>query len=126
MSRDILAVDDEEDIVRLVQFVLERAGYTVRTALSGVEALERVKEAIPALIICDIMMPHMDGLELVRRLKAEPSTEIIPVVMLTARSSDADVSEGWLQGADLYLTKPFSPFELLNFVNRLVPAEPAG
>ena len=122
MLKEILAVDDEEDICRLLQFVLEREGYVVRTALSGVEALQRVDEKLPDLIICDIMMPHMDGEELLRRLKTRSDTQNIPVVMLTARTGDQVVEEVWNLGAELYLSKPFSPLELLSFVKRILSA----
>ncbi|MDQ2732330.1 MAG: response regulator [Armatimonadota bacterium] len=119
MPKKILAVDDEKHIVRLVQVNLERAGYTVVTAFDGVEALEKVKGEKPDMIVCDVMMPRMDGFEVLRNLKADAATRDIPVIMLTAKAQDADVFKGWQSGVDAYLTKPFNPMELLAFVKRI-------
>ena len=121
MAQRILAVDDDEDICRLVQFCLERVGYAVQTAYNGREGLDLVAAERPDLIIADIMMPFMDGFEMVRRIKADPNTEDIPIIMLTARTGDTYVTEAWQQGVDLYLPKPFDPMELLSFVHRLLP-----
>ncbi|HET6386589.1 MAG TPA: response regulator [Armatimonadota bacterium] len=119
MAKKILAVDDEKHIVRLVQVNLERAGYQVVTAFDGVEALEKVKGERPDMIVCDVMMPRMDGFEVLRNLKSDASTRDIPVIMLTAKAQDADVLRGWTSGVDCYLTKPFNPMELLSFVKRI-------
>lgn len=108
-KREILVVDDEEDILELVTFNLTREGYIVRRASSGEEALESVRKKIPHLIILDLMLPGMDGLEAARRLKKDPSTEDIPIIMLTAKGEEADVVAGLELGADDYVTKPFSP-----------------
>jgi two-component system alkaline phosphatase synthesis response regulator PhoP/two-component system response regulator VicR len=118
-KKKILAVDDEKHIVRLVQVNLERAGYEVVTAFDGVEALKKVEEESPHLIVLDVMMPQMDGFETLKHLKANPKTRDIPVIMLTAKAQDADVFRGWQSGVDCYLTKPFSPLELLTFVKRI-------
>lgn len=120
MAKKILAVDDEKHIVRLVQINLQKAGYEVATAGTGREALERVGEFGPDLIVMDVMMPEMDGFEALKKLKENPDTRDIPVIMLTAKAQDADVFRGWQSGADLYLTKPFNPAELLSFVKRLL------
>ncbi len=119
MSQKILVVDDEPHIVRLVQVNLQKAGYTVSTASNGREALEAVANEQPDLMVLDVMMPEMDGLETLKRLKGNPETDDIPVILLTAKAQDADVFEGWKSGADLYLTKPFNPGELLLFVQRI-------
>lgn len=119
MPQKILAVDDEKHIVRLIQVNLERAGYEVITAFDGVEALRRVQEDHPDLIVLDVMMPQMDGFETLKNLKANPQTRDIPVIMLTAKAQDADVFRGWQSGVDCYLTKPFNPLELLTFVKRI-------
>lgn len=116
----ILAVDDEKHIVRLVQINLQKEGYEVATANTGKEALEVVKTFGPDLIVMDVMMPEMDGFEALKKLKENPATSEIPVIMLTAKAQDADVFRGWQSGADLYLTKPFNPAELLTFVKRLL------
>ncbi|MEM0011514.1 MAG: response regulator [Candidatus Bathyarchaeia archaeon] len=119
MPKKILVVDDERPIVRLVQVNLEHAGYEVVTAYDGREALEKVEQEKPDLIILDVMMPQMDGFEVIQRLQANPKTRDIPVIMLTAKAQDADVFRGWQSGVTLYLTKPFSPFELISFVRRI-------
>jgi len=122
MKPKILAVDDQEHIVRLVQITLERVGYSVRTAPDGLQALQMVQAEPPDLIICDVMMPRMNGFEVVRRLRAEEGTKDIPIIMLTVRTGDTDVSDAWGVGVDCYLSKPFDPSELVTFVQRLLPA----
>jgi DNA-binding response OmpR family regulator len=108
----ILAADDDDDILQLVVFRLERSGYTVLQARDGEEALALAAEHRPDLAVLDVMMPKMDGIELTRRLRAEPATSRMPIILLTARVQDADVQEGFDAGADDYLRKPFSPQEL--------------
>ena len=126
MPKKILAVDDERHIVRLVEVNLQRAGYTVVTAYDGREALEKVKSETPDLVVLDVMMPYMDGFEVLKNLKADPSTAEIPVIMLTAKAQDADVFRGWQSGVDCYLTKPFNPMELLTFVKRIFDSTSGG
>lgn len=123
MAKTILAVDDERSIVRLVQVNLERYGYTVVTASDGREALEKIALHHPDLVVIDVMMPFMDGFEVLRRLRKDPATRELPVIMLTAKAMDSDVYEGWKSGADCYLTKPFHPGELLNFVRRIFESQ---
>lgn len=118
-KKRILVVDDEKHIVRLVQLNLERAGYEVITAYDGLEALEKVRSERPDMIVLDVMMPRMDGFETLQRLRANPETSEIPVIMLTAKSQEQDIFKGWQSGADCYLTKPFNPMELLTFVRRI-------
>jgi DNA-binding response OmpR family regulator len=108
----ILAADDDEDILQLIVFRLERSGYTVLQARDGEEALALARERRPDLAVLDVMMPKIDGFELARRLRAEPVTNRMPIIMLTARVQDADVQQGFDAGADDYLRKPFSPQEL--------------
>jgi DNA-binding response OmpR family regulator len=108
----VLAADDDEDILELVAFRLERSGYTVLRAKDGEEALRLALEAKPDLAVLDVMMPKLDGYELTRRLRAEDATSRMPIILLTARSQDADVQAGFDAGADDYLRKPFSPQEL--------------
>lgn len=119
MPKKILAVDDEKHIVRLVQVNLERAGYEVVTANDGKEALEKVESEKPDLLVLDVMMPYLDGFEVLQSLRRNPETRDIPVIMLTAKAQDADVFKGWQSGVDCYLTKPFNPMELLAFVKRI-------
>jgi two-component system, OmpR family, alkaline phosphatase synthesis response regulator PhoP len=126
MPKKILAVDDERHIVRLVEVNLARAGYNVVTAFDGREALQKVESEKPDLVVLDVMMPFMDGFEVLRNLKANPETAEIPVIMLTAKAQDADVFRGWQSGVDCYLTKPFNPMELLTFVKRIFDSQSGG
>jgi two-component system alkaline phosphatase synthesis response regulator PhoP/two-component system response regulator VicR len=119
MARKILVVDDERHIVRLVQVNLEKVGYQVITAYDGVEALEQVGKEKPDMVILDVMMPRMDGFEVLKKLQADAKTRDIPVIMLTAKAQDADIFRGWSSGVSSYLTKPFNPRELLTFVERI-------
>ena len=108
-KKQILAVDDEEDILELVQFNLIKEGYQVFCAASGDEALKLADTHLPDLIVLDLMLPDIDGLEITKILKAEPKTKNIPIVMLTAKGEEADIVTGLELGADDYVTKPFSP-----------------
>ena len=108
----VLAADDDEDILALVTFRLERSGYAVLQARDGAEALELARERTPDLAVLDVMMPKIDGLELTRRLRAEQATSRMPIILLTARAQDTDVQQGFDAGADDYIRKPFSPREL--------------
>jgi two-component system alkaline phosphatase synthesis response regulator PhoP/two-component system response regulator VicR len=119
MPKKILAVDDERSIVRLVQVNLQRAGYDVVTAFDGKEALDKVASEQPDLVVLDVMMPYMDGFEVLQTLRKNPNTRELPVIMLTAKAQDADVFRGWQNGVDCYLTKPFNPMELIAFVKRI-------
>lgn len=123
MSAHVLAVDDDPLIRRLVQLNLTRAGFRVTTAGDGVEALAQLETEVPDLVVLDITMPHMDGIELLRRLKANPRTEQVPVVMLTAKAQDQDVFEAERSGASCYLNKPFHPTELLDAIRRTLSGE---
>lgn len=109
----ILVADDEPDILELVTYRLTRSGYQVIAARDGEEALRLALEHVPDLVVLDVMMPKLDGYDLTRRLRAEPATSRIPVILLTARVQEADVSRGFDAGADDYLKKPFSPDELV-------------
>jgi two-component system alkaline phosphatase synthesis response regulator PhoP len=118
-DRRVLVVDDERHIVRLIQVNLEREGYQVLTAFDGKDGLQKAKSERPDLVVLDVMMPYMDGFEVLKSMKADPVTAEIPVIMLTAKAQDADVFRGWSSGVDCYLTKPFNPMELLTFVRRI-------
>jgi len=119
MQKKILAVDDERHIVRLIQVNLERAGYRVVTANDGREALKKIAEELPDLVILDVMMPYLNGFETLKQIRANAKTRNLPVIMLTAKAQDQDVFQGYSFGADIYLTKPFNPVELLTFVKRI-------
>jgi len=105
----ILAVDDEEDILELVRFNLAREGYEVMCATSGENALKTIKRKSPDLLVLDLMLPGMDGLDVARVLKSDSKTMNIPIIMLTAKGEEADIVTGLELGADDYVTKPFSP-----------------
>ncbi|HSG99337.1 MAG TPA: response regulator transcription factor [candidate division Zixibacteria bacterium] len=105
---NILIVEDEEDILALVTYNLTREGYAIRGLTSGDEALAAIAEQTPDLLILDLMLPGLDGLELCRRIKANSETAHIPIIMLTARGEEADIVTGLELGADDYITKPFS------------------
>jgi DNA-binding response OmpR family regulator len=116
----ILAADDDEDILQLIVFRLERSGYTVLQARDGAEAFTLALEHRPDLAVLDGLMPKMDGFELTRRLRAEPATSRMPIILLTARVQDGDVQEGFEAGADDYIRKPFSPQELRARVQAII------
>lgn len=109
----ILVVDDEKNILELVRFNLEREGYQVLTAQDGARGLELAREKIPDLIVLDVMLPGMNGLEVCRELHQDTATKNIPIIMLSARAEELDRVLGLEIGADDYVTKPFSPRELL-------------
>lgn len=116
----ILVVDDEPDILELIRYNLAQNGYRVTEVLSGEEALVQVRVQLPDLVILDLMLPGVDGLEVCRALKRDARTAAIPVLMLSARSEDADVVAGLELGADDYLTKPFSPRVLIARVRAIL------
>lgn len=120
MSYHILAVDDEESITRIIQVNLEQAGYAVSIASSGSEALKLLLQNSYDLLITDIMMPEMDGLELLEHIRQSPELAQLPVILLTAQSSNQDITRGYAKGTDLYLTKPFNPSELKTWVSRML------
>lgn len=119
MAKKILVVDDERHIVRLVEVNLTRAGYDVVTAYDGVEALEQFTKEKPDMLVLDVMMPRMDGFEVLKKLQSDPASQGVPIIMLTAKAQDADIFRGWSSGVSSYLTKPFNPRELLTFVERI-------
>jgi len=113
MASRVLIVEDERDIRDLVLFHLEREGFQVSSASSGEEALRQVRHASPDLVLLDLMLPAMGGLEVCRKLRQDPATVALPIVMLTAKGDEVDRVLGLELGADDYIVKPFSPKELL-------------
>lgn len=109
----VLVVDDEKDLLELISYNLQRNGYDVLPAGNGTQALELAQKQMPDMILLDLMLPGMDGTEVARRLKADPRTAGIPIIMLTAKAEETDVVVGLTLGADDYVTKPFSPKVLL-------------
>lgn len=108
----VLVADDDPDILSLVRFRLERAGYAVLAAADGQAALDLALDREPDLAVLDVMMPRLDGYEVARRLREHEATRQMPVILLTARVQEADVQRGVEAGVDDYVTKPFSPQEL--------------
>ena len=112
MVDTILIVDDEPDVVDLLVFNLQKAGFKTLTARDGPAALQKARNELPALIVLDLMLPGIDGTDVCRQLRADPKTATIPIVMLTAKAEEVDRIVGLELGADDYVTKPFSPREL--------------
>ncbi len=113
MKPHVLVVEDEPPLVEVLRYNLEKAGYRVSVAGDGAEALDKVRDAIPDLIILDWMLPKLSGIEVCRQLREDPEAKNVPVIMLTARGEEADRLKGLASGADDYVVKPFSPAELL-------------
>jgi DNA-binding response OmpR family regulator len=116
---DILVVDDEASVVEVVALYLRRDGFQVRVARDGREAMAALQAQLPSLVVLDVMLPELDGLEIMRRLRADPTSDI-PVILLTARSQEVDRIFGLELGADDYVTKPFSPAELVSRVKAVL------
>jgi DNA-binding response OmpR family regulator len=121
----VFAVDDEPRVTRVIQVNLERAGYEVQTANDSVAALEALEtgQITPNLIILDVTMPYLDGFEMLRALKANPTLCDIPVILLSARSHNEDILHGSELGAAQYLLKPLAPTELITIVNATLAAK---
>ena len=127
MSERILIVDDEPDIVELLEYNLRQAGYSVVTARDGASAMAEVRRQRPDLILLDVMLPDISGTEICRRLRKDASTEGIPIMMITARGEEIDRVVGFELGADDYVTKPFSPREIVLRVQAVLRrARPRG
>jgi phosphate regulon transcriptional regulator PhoB len=112
-KKKILVVDDKKDILELLEYNLEKEGYQIFRAMTGEEALARVKREAPDLIVLDLMLPGLDGLEVCKQLKKDTKTDSIPIIMLTAKGEESDIIVGLELGADDYITKPFSPKVLI-------------
>ncbi len=127
LRQKILVVEDESDIRELLRFNLEQEGFAVEEAGDGAEALDRVARRAPDLMVLDLMLPRMSGLELCRRMRANPETARLPILMVTAKGAEVDRVLGLEMGADDYVVKPFSPREVVARVKALLRrASPAG
>ena len=122
MPKRLLVVDDDAGLLLAVSETLRAEGYVVITARRGSEALVRVAESMPDLIISDIRMPGMDGYQLARNLRSAPHTRLVPIVFLTAKDETADRIAGFRSGVDAYMTKPFEPEELIAIVAGILDA----
>lgn len=114
----VLVCDDEPHIVRLIQVNLERMGYDVVTAADGREALQILRTFRPNLVMLDVMMPYVDGYEVLRAIRKNPETSKMQVIMLTVRAQEGDAAKAYENGADGYLTKPFNPEDLRRFLEQ--------
>ena len=115
----VIVVDDDDVIRQLISVNLELEGFDVYTAVDGLDALAKVREVDPAVVTLDIMMPRLDGWDTAARLRSDPATAHVKVVLLSARAQEADIKRGSRLGVDHYLTKPFDPDELIAVVQRL-------
>ena len=113
MAETVFIVDDEQDVLDLLVYNLQKAGYKTVTARDGAAALQKARDEMPSLIILDLMLPQLDGTEVCRQLKADSKTAHIPIIMLTAKAEEVDRVVGLELGADDYVTKPFSPREMV-------------
>ena len=120
MPKRLLVVDDEPNLLRAVAASLRTEGYEVITARNGREALVRVAESVPDLVISDIRMPGMDGYQLASQLRASQRTALVPIIFLTAKDETADRVAGFRSGVDAYITKPFEPDELLAVIHSIL------
>ncbi|MCU1354129.1 MAG: phoB [Acidimicrobiales bacterium] len=116
----VLVVDDDPVIVKLLTVNFEMEGFTVLTAVDGAEGVALARADRPDVVVSDIMMPNVSGLDLVRQLKASPDTAAIPIVLLSAKAQAGDIRDGLAVGADDYVTKPFEPIDLVDRVNALL------
>jgi two-component system, OmpR family, alkaline phosphatase synthesis response regulator PhoP len=119
-ARSVLVADDEPNILLSLQFLLKKAGYDVRTAKDGEEALAELARAVPDLVLLDVMMPKIDGFNVCERIRANPAWKEVRIIMLTARGRDIEREKGLALGADDYITKPFSTKEALARVESLL------
>ena len=127
MRGKLLIVEDQPDIRKLIRMTLEFEGYDLLEAENGVEGLHAARAARPAVILLDVMMPgELDGYQVCERVKQDPNLQHCRVIMLTARGQQTDLEQGRKDGCDAYLTKPFSPLELIDTIDRLVPAVSAA
>jgi DNA-binding response OmpR family regulator len=120
MTKKILIVDDEENIVISLEFLIEQAGYELRVAKNGEEALTQVSSFAPDLILLDVMMPKINGFEVCRRVREMPGGQSFKIIMLTAKGREVEITKGLAMGADTYITKPFSTKELMAQIRQML------
>jgi DNA-binding response OmpR family regulator len=119
-KKKILVVEDEESLLKLESILLTSKGYEVRGVSNGQAALDAIAEESPDLVLLDIMLPEMDGFEVCRRIKSDPGTKEIPIIMLTAKKSREDMARGEKVGADWYITKPFKSAMVIETIQRFL------
>ena len=123
MSRSVLLVDDEPNIVLSLEFIMKQAGFEVRVARDGNEAIEAFEASIPDLVLLDVMMPNRDGYDVCQTIRANPAWKGIHIIMLTAKGRDIEREKGMALGADDYITKPFSTREVIARVEQFLDTE---
>ena len=126
MAKTVLVVEDEPNIVLSLEYVIKEAGYEVRVARDGEEALKAVEEAAPDLILLDVMIPKRDGYDVCQTIRANPAWNDVNIIMLTARGREVEREKGLALGADAYITKPFSPREPTDRLKRVLGAGASG
>jgi DNA-binding response OmpR family regulator len=119
-KKKILIVEDEESLLKLESILLTSKGYDVRGVVNGQAALDAIAEELPDLVLLDIMLPEVDGFEVCRRIKADPATKDLPVILLTAKKSREDMARGEKVGADWYITKPFKSAMVIETIQRFL------
>ena len=123
MSARVLVVDDNEDNVQIMSRMLLARGFEVRTARDGKAALRSIEQELPDVVLLDIMMPDMDGIEVLDRIRANPQSASLPVILVTGKGQDDDVLAGYKYGADYYITKPFTARQLLHGIGLVLGDE---
>jgi len=125
-SAVVLVVDDDEDNIRIVSSILLARGFEVRLARDGRSALESIRQQRPDLVLLDVMMPGLDGMQVLDHIRANPQSSSVPVIMLTAKTTDQDLLDGYRFGASYYVTKPFTSRQLLYAIALVLGREPPG
>jgi len=126
MTPVVLVVDDDEDNIRIISTMLLARGYEVRLARDGRGALESIRQQRPDLVLLDVMMPGMDGMQVLDVIRADPRTTSLPVIMVTAKNGDQDLLDGYRAGVQYYVTKPFTSRQLLYAISLVLGAEKTG
>ena len=125
-SAVVLVVDDDEDNIRIVSSILLARGFEVRLARDGRSALESIRQQRPDLVLLDVLMPGLDGMQVLDHIRANPQSSSVPVIMLTAKTTDQDLLDGYRSGASYYVTKPFTSRQLLYAIALVLGREPPG
>ena len=126
MTPVVLVVDDDEDNIRIISTMLLARGYEVRLARDGRSAMESIRQQRPDLVLLDVMMPGMDGMQVLDTIRADPRTTALPVILVTAKTEDQDLLDGYRAGAQYYVTKPFTSRQLLYAISHVLGAEKTG
>ena len=123
--KKILVIDDDANICKALQVMIKSLGYEVGTARDGISGIEAVSSFTPDLVVCDLMMPNMDGYQFIQEIRTNPGTASLPIILLTAKGEDKDILEGYKTGADYYLTKPFTRDQLIYGIQLMIEGDKA-